>query len=223
MTPTPQRAASLGGSLVQVTLSALEHHAYCPRQAGLILLEDGYADDAATTRGTLMHQRVHEPGNESRGAVRTLRALPVWHDALALVGVCDVVELHHDGRIIPVEHKSGGYTPGGPADVQVGGQAMCLEAMFGKTIPTAAIYCGADRRRHTVSVNDALRERVVDLADAVRHTITQMTLPTAPADQRCRRCSMRDMCMPRLLARAKVFNQTAAALFLPQPEATWDD
>lgn len=223
MSPAPLSTAASDGPLIQVTLSALEHHAYCPRQAGLILLEDGYADDAATTRGILMHQRVHEPGHETRGAVRTLRALPVWHDELALTGVCDVVELHHDGRIIPVEHKSGSCIPGGPADVQVGGQAMCLEAMFGKPVPTAAVYSGTDRRRHTVAVDGALRQHVIDLAAAVRRTLAELTLPAAPADQRCRRCSMRDMCMPRLLSRPQAFSQATATLFRPSPEAAWDD
>ena len=51
MNPTPATTTEL----TLVTLSALEHYAYCPRQAGLILLEDGYADDAATVRGTLLH------------------------------------------------------------------------------------------------------------------------------------------------------------------------
>jgi CRISPR-associated exonuclease Cas4 len=54
--------------LSQVPLSALEHFDYCPRQAGLILLEDGFTDDAATIRGTLLHQRVHEPGQDTRQA-----------------------------------------------------------------------------------------------------------------------------------------------------------
>lgn len=219
----PSQRTAGDGALAQVTLSALEHHAYCPRQAGLILLEDGYADDAATIRGTLLHQRVHDPGQETRNAVRTLRALPVWHDELALIGVCDVVEIYHDGRIIPIEHKSGTYTPGGPADVQVAGQAICLEAMFGCSIPLGVIYSAADRRRHTVTIDAAARGRVLELAEAVRQTITTMTLPAAAADQRCRRCSMRDMCMPRLLARTQAFTQTASALFVPQPEAAWDD
>lgn len=209
--------------LAQVTLSALEHHAYCPRQAGLILLEDGYADDAATTRGNLMHQRVHEPGHETRGAVRTLRALPVWHDELALIGVCDVVEIHHDGRVIPVEHKSGAYLPGGPADVQVAGQAICLESMFGCTVSHGVIYSGTDRRRHTVAIDDAARTRVLDLAKAVRGTLTTMRLPSAPADRRCRRCSMHDMCMPRVLARTRDVTRAASMLFSPQPETAWDD
>ena len=42
--------------LSQVPLSALEHFDYCPRQAGLILLEDGFADDAATIRASLALQ-----------------------------------------------------------------------------------------------------------------------------------------------------------------------
>ncbi|MEW9532874.1 CRISPR-associated protein Cas4 [Microbispora sp. NPDC049125] len=211
----PSQRAARSGPLAQVTLSALEHHAYCPRQAGLILLEDGYVDDAATIRGTLMHQRVHDPGQETRGAVRTLRALPVWHDELSLIGVCDVVEIHHDGRIIPIEHKSGTYTPGGPADVQVAGQAMCLEAMFDCSVPQGVIYSAADRRRHTVIIDAAARARVLELAKAVRGTMTTMTLPMATADQRCRRCSMHDMCMPRVLARTQAFTRMASALFVP--------
>lgn len=223
MNPVSTRAIPDGSPRLQVSLSALEHYAYCPRQSGLILLEDGYADDAATVRGTLMHRRVHEPGHETRGAVRTLRALRVWHDGLGLVGVCDVVELHHDGRVIPVEHKSGGYFPGGPADIQVAGQALCLEAMFGRPVPTGTVYSGADRRRHTVIIDAALRQRVIELADAVRESLARMFLPTAPADRRCRRCSMRDMCMPRLMTRTKAFAQAASSLFVPQPEADWDD
>lgn len=221
MTEAPGQAD--GVPLLQVTLSALEHHAYCPRQAGLILLEDGYADDASTIRGTLMHQRVHEPGHETRGAVRTLRALPVWHDGLALAGVCDVVELHRDGQVIPIEHKSGSYTPGGPADVQVTGQAMCLEAMFGCAIPQARVYSAADRRRHTVVVDAAARQRVLTLADEVRRTLATATLPEAVADKRCRRCSMHDICMPRVLARKETIQRAATKLFAPQPEAAWDD
>ncbi len=62
--------------LAQVPLSALEHSHIAPGKPGLILLEDGYADDAATVRGTLLHQHVHEPGNDMRDGVRTLRALP---------------------------------------------------------------------------------------------------------------------------------------------------
>lgn len=210
------------GAAPQVPLSAIEHYAYCPRQAGLILLEDGYEDDANTTRGTLLHQRVHDPGQERRGPVRTLRALPVWHDGLGIAGVCDLVEMHANGRVVPVEYKVGRYVPGGPADVQVAAQALCLEAMFHRAVPTAAVWSARDRRRHTVTVDAALRDRVATAVQQLRATLTTLTLPPAAADARCRGCSMRTSCMPRVLAGSRAYATAARQMFDPAEEARWD-
>jgi CRISPR-associated exonuclease Cas4 len=211
--------------LAQVPLSALEHHDYCPRQAGLILLEDGYADDTATIRGTVLHQRVHEPGGETRAGMRTLRALPVWNDALGLTGVCDVVEIYDDGRIIPVEHKSGDYHPGGPADVQLAGQAMCLEEMFRTRITEGAIFSASDRRRHRVAVSPELRDRVISTAMKVQAILGRERLPPAVSDKRCRRCSMNHACLPKVLAGQRAFARAQATLFAigPGTDASWDD
>lgn len=208
--------------LSQVPLSALEHFDYCPRQAALILLEDGYADDAATVRGNLLHQRVHEPGEDTRAGLRTLRALPVWHDALGLTGVCDVVEIHADGTVIPVEHKSGGYHPGGPADVQVAAQAMCLEAMFKTSVTEGAIFSADDRRRHRVTVDAALRARVTHGAIEVRAVMAQEQLPAALSDSRCRRCSMNNACLPKVMTGDRAFARAAATLFTAAPESDRD-
>jgi CRISPR-associated exonuclease Cas4 len=210
---------------VQVPLSALEHFDYCPRQAGLILLEDGYADDTATIRGTILHQHVHEPGEEVRDGVRLLRALPVWHDGLGLTGVCDVVEIREDGSVIPIEHKSGEYHPSGPADVQLAGQAMCLEAMFRTHIPVGMIYAASDRRRHQVHVSEKLRQRVVASAASVREILGQETLPPALSDRRCRRCSINHACMPGVLVGQSAFAKAAASLFTAtrETDAEWDD
>jgi CRISPR-associated exonuclease Cas4 len=205
--------------LGQVPLSALEHLDYCPRQAGLILLEDGFADDAATIRGTLLHHRVDDPADESRPGLRTLRALPVWHESLGLTGVCDVVEVHDNGMIIPVEHKSGDYQPGGPADVQVAAQAMCLEEMFKARIAEAAIFSGTDRRRHRVEVDTVMRERVTACAAQVREIMNQDELPPPISGSRCRRCSMNHVCLPKVMAGQKAFARAAAALFTIAPES----
>ena len=205
--------------LSQVALSALEHFDYCPRQAGLILLEDGYADDAATIRGTLLHQRVHEPGQDTRAGLRTLRALPVWHEGLGLTGVCDVVEIYADGTIVPVEHKSGDYHPGGPADIQLAAQAMCLEEMFSASIAEGVIFSAADRRRHRVTVDATLRERVASNAAAIRTVTAQEQLPPPVSDSRCRRCSMNHACLPKVLTGTGRFAKAAASLFTVAPES----
>jgi CRISPR-associated exonuclease Cas4 len=205
------------GDALQVPLSALEHYAYCPRQSGLILLEDAFADDAATVRGTLLHQRVDTPGGRGRGGVRTVHALPVWHDGLGLTGICDAVELRKDGTVLPVEHKSGRYHPGGPADIQTAAQAMCLESMFNTPIPEAAVFSGLDRRRHTIRIDDALRAEVVATTHRVRAMLRTQHLPTAPADKRCRRCSMVTGCMPTVLSRTPTYEHALNALFTPYP------
>ncbi|MFE4695312.1 CRISPR-associated protein Cas4 [Streptomyces sp. NPDC056749] len=196
---TPHQPRTGEGDLTQVSLSSLEHYAYCPRQAGLILLEQTWTDDAATVRGTLLHQRVDTPGNHGRGTIRTLHALPVWNDRHGLTGVCDTVELHADGRILPIEHKSGRYVPGGPADLQAAAQAMCLEEMFSRPVPQAVIYSGTDRRRHTITIDQTLRSRVLQTTHQVRNLLDRSQLPHPAADSRCRRCSLATDCMPKLL------------------------
>ncbi len=202
----------------QVALSWLEHHTYCARQCALIVLEDAFTDDAATVRGTLLHQRVDTPGNQGRGNVRTLHALPVWHDGYGLTGTCDTVEIHADGTILPVEHKSGRYHPGGPADIQAAAQAICLQKMFGRPVPNAAVYSAADRRRHLITVTPKLHDQVLAAAQAVRATLTTEQLPPPAADSRCRRCSMATGCMPTLLSRTSHYQQALHQLFTPDDE-----
>ncbi|WP_052852142.1 CRISPR-associated protein Cas4 [Streptomyces avicenniae] len=202
-----------GREPAQVTLSSLEHYTYCARQCGLILLEDAFADDAATVRGTLLHQRVDTPGNRGRGRLRVVHALPVWHDGYGLTGTCDTVEIHTDGRILPVEHKSGRYHPGGPADVQAAAQAICLQEMFHRPVPQAAVYSSADRRRHLIDVTPELHERVLAATRAVRALLDTSTLPPPAADTRCRRCSMATGCMPRVLARTERYGKALDGLF----------
>lgn len=218
MTTAPAAWGGVSTEPPQVTLSALEHYAYCARQAGLILLEDAFHDDAATVRGTLMHQRVDEPGQESRPGARTLYALPVWNDAIGLTGTCDVVEIQANGQVIPVEHKSGRYQPGGPADIQLAGQALCLEEMFGVTVRHGYIWSGTDRKRHRVTVDQAARETVVRAADAVRALIADGRLPGPAPASRCRRCSMSVACMPRLLDKPRRHQRAAAALYTAEEQ-----
>jgi CRISPR-associated exonuclease Cas4 len=212
-TPTADANREGEAGLLQVSLSSLEHYAYCPRQCGLILLEDAFTDDAATVRGTLLHQRVDTPGAQRRATVRTLHALPVWHDAYGLTGICDTVEIHADGTILPIEHKSGRYIPGGPVDIQAAAQAICLASMFHRPVPQAAIYSATDRRRHLLTIDQVLHTRVLEATRAVRALLADQALPAPPADSRCRRCSMATTCMPDVLAATQRYHRALTDLY----------
>lgn len=205
-----------GEPLLSVPISALEHHAYCPRQAALIHV-DGYFDSTVeTVRGDLAHAAVDRAGvGQDRDSRRVFRSLPVWSDELGVHGVCDVVQFGADGPL-PVEHKSESYLPGGPADVQVGAQVLCLREMFNAAIPVGVVFTGKDRRRHEIRVDDVLAGRVRATTMAVRALLEQNLIPEGVHDSRCRRCSLRPGCMPDAPHRVD-------GLFRPRPEGDWHD
>jgi CRISPR-associated exonuclease Cas4 len=179
-----------------VPISALEHFEYCPRQAALIHIERYFESSLDTVRGDLAHAAINLPGGGTdRRRQRVWRSLPVWSDEFGLHGVCDVVQFDADGPT-PVEHKSGTYRPGGPADLQVAAQAVCLRGMFDAPVARGLVFSGRDRQRHEVTIDDALVERVALATAGVRALLTQARLPPAVNDNRCTRCSLRQGCIP---------------------------
>lgn len=183
-----------------VMLSALQHWSYCPRQCALIHLEQAFDENVHTMRGNAAHERVDEPGFETIEGVRAERALPVWSDALGLIGKCDVVEFHPDGRIYPVEYKHGKKREKSHDDIQLAAQAICLEEMTGKVITHGAIYHHGSRRRREVAITPALRSQVVATVNAIRAMLGSGKLPPPANDARCRECSLKEVCQPQAVA-----------------------
>lgn len=189
-------------------LSALQHWAYCPRQCALIHLEQAFDDNLHTLRGQAVHRQVDAPGMELRRGLRIERALPVWSDALGLIGKADVVEFEPDGTPYPVEYKHGSRHKAADIaacdDVQLAAQALCLTEMTGHAVDEGALYYASSKRRRVVAIDDALRERVRTIAAAVRQMLAAGTLPAPTADaRRCRGCSLHDRCQPEAIARAR--------------------
>nr|WP_315229921.1 CRISPR-associated protein Cas4 [uncultured Albidiferax sp.] len=205
----------------QIPLSALQHWHYCPRQCGLIHLEQVFDDNVHTLRGQAVHAKVDQPGVETTKGVRIERALPLWHDALGLVGKSDVVEFLAGGVPYPVEYKHGSRNKAADIaacdDLQLAGQAMCLQAMMGKEVVEGAIYYATSKRRRVVPVTPQLRAEVVQTLDAIRQMLAQgrlpAPLPPAQAAKRCKACSLLERCQPQ--AARTDFAAARAALFDP--------
>lgn len=205
-------------------LSALQHWVYCPRQCGLIHLEQVFDDNVHTLRGQAVHAQVDQPGFELRKGVRVERALPVWNDALGLIGKTDAVEFDPaDGTPYPVEYKHGSRHKAADIaradDVQLGAQALCLEAMTGRAVPEGALYYASSKRRRVVPIDAALRQQVMDTAAAVRAMLAGGVLPAPTADERrCRACSLRERCQPEAWRRLHGPGDLHAALFDPDAD-----
>jgi CRISPR-associated exonuclease Cas4 len=205
-----------------IPLSALQHWAYCPRQCGLIHLEQAFDDNVHTLRGNAAHKRVDKPGVDTAKGVRIERALPLWHDTLGLVGKADVVEFTSCGSPYPVEYKHGSRNKAADIaacdDIQVAAQAMCLESMTGHAVPRAALFYASSKRRREVEIVPALRNAVEETVRSVREMLAAETLPMPlTGDQalvRCKNCSLKDRCQPETAA-SPMLRSVGARLFEP--------
>lgn len=215
---TDPDSPSADGDAISVPLSALEHYAYCDRQAALIHVERAWADSVDTLRGDISHRVVDLPGLRRRAGVAVVRSLPVWSTRHALHGVCDVVEFRGT-TALPVEYKVGHDHDTDAAQLQVAAQALCLQEA-GFTVPHASIYSVAERRRHRIELTDDLYHKVVAAAEALRDILTSHIVPRARNDTRCRRCSLRDDCMPELTGKQPT---APTNLFTPRPLSRWND
>lgn len=182
-----------------IPLSALQHWAYCPRQCGLIHLEQAFADNVHTARGQAVHHLVDTPGYEIKSGVRVERALPLWSDQHQLIGKADLVEFHPDGRVYPVEFKHGAKRQKVWDDLQLAAQAMCLQEMLGLPVMQGAIFHASSHRRREVSITPALRELVIQTAEAIRQMLAAGRLPPPVNDARCKECSLQEICQPQAL------------------------
>ena len=208
-----------------IPLSALQHWAYCPRQCGLIHLEQAFDDNVHTLRGQAVHKRVDQPGVETAKGVRVEHALPLWHDGLGLIGKADVVEFDKAGRPYPVEYKHGSRHKAADIaacdDLQLAAQALCLEAITGFAVPEGAIYYASSKRRRVVPIDAPLRSQVQQVIDAVRGMLQSQQLApplTGPqAGQRCRGCSLRERCQPEA-GQSALMRRAMQALFDPDAE-----
>lgn len=195
----------MAGEFEPIALSALQHWHYCPRQCGLIHLEQVFDDNVHTLRGQAVHARINKPGVETAKGIRVERALPLWHDGLGLIGKADVVELLPGGVPYPVEYKHGSRNKAADIaacdDIQLAGQALCLEHMLGQPVREGAMYYATSKRRRVVPITAALRDNVVQTAQSVRHMLASGVLPPVlaaeQAAQRCKACSLMHRCQPQ--------------------------
>jgi CRISPR-associated exonuclease Cas4 len=211
-------------------ISALQHLAFCPRQWALIHLEGQWAENRLTAEGAALHERVHEGQAEARGDIYVVRGLRLRSLRLGLVGMADVVEfrrLPEDGgsaegcalpgtagrwRPFPIEHKRGKPKPDSCDEVQLCAQALCLEEMLDVPVPAGDLFYGAQRRRHHVRFDPDLRRETEALAARLHALTTEAATPPPEPRPGCRKCSLRDLCMPERLSHRSVRKYIANAL-----------
>jgi CRISPR-associated exonuclease Cas4 len=184
-----------------IPLSALQHAVYCLRQAALIHLERLWAENHLTAEGRVLHQNADKPSMRKIKGVRRVTGLPLASRTLGIAGVADLVEFHpHDQREspFPVEYKRGKSKLHRADEVQLCAQALCLEEMTGQTVLEGALFYAETKRRVCVAFDDELRQLTCTTINQLREVfITLKTPPATYRADRCRACSLYDLCRPK--------------------------
>jgi len=213
MTPLPVLPAA--DQAEYPPLSALNDLLFCPRRCFLHRVEGVWVENVHTTAGTLDHRRVHATRDSDRPAGRAARGLWVVSHRLRLAGVCDLVEFRLGPPEVPfpVEYKRGRRRRWDNDEVQLCAQAICLEEMLGVPVPAGAVFHVRSKHRHEVAFTLELRRRTEDAAARLHALLATQTAPPPVVHPKCRGCSVRDVCLPNLLAAPNVYRRAAADLF----------
>ena len=206
-------------------LSGLQHFAFCRRQWSLIHIEDQWAENFRTVDGHLMHEYVHDQEfRESRGDRLIVRGLAIHSAQLGISGQCDVVEFYRDPAGVPMRNREGQWQPypveykrGKPKEhsadeLQLCAQAMCLEEMLCCTVPEGALYYGEPRRRTVVQFTPKLRKQVQESLTEMHELYKRRYTPKVKPSKACNACSLKELCLPKLMSRKKVTDYLSAAM-----------
>lgn len=200
-----------------IMISALQHYVYCPRQCGLIHVDDVWNENLFTTRGNILHEKVDTDTYETRGTKRTVRGLRVHSYRLGITGRCDVVEFRESpngDEITPVEFKSGEPKNDISDKVQLCAQVLCLEEMLNAKIKQGIFFYGKTRRRNVVEIDNSLRSETEKIISSVREIISKKTVPISEYSAKCRNCSLQDICQPKAMNKRKLL-QYIKGLYIP--------
>ncbi|WP_462323662.1 CRISPR-associated protein Cas4 [Desulfoplanes sp.] len=197
-------------------LSALQHYLFCPRQCGLIHLEQIWMENRYTAEGQLLHSRVDTERVEIRGDRKIASSLLIRSLRLGVSGKADVVEFHKREGIwvpFPVEYKRGRPKANDSDRVQLCAQAMCLEEMLDTAVPCGALFYGKRKRRLEVDFDHALRATTEDTARAVHDMLAGGVTPTAKRSKKCATCSLLEVCMPEKTGSSRSASRYLSSVF----------
>lgn len=199
-------------------ISGIQHFSFCPRQWGLIHIDQVWNENIKTMEGNIVHENCHDQDFiEKRGNVLISRGMRITSKTLGVTGQCDVVEFHrddndgchlygHDGlwKPFPIEYKRGQSKQIDADRLQLCCQAMCLSEMLSVPIEEGALYYHETHRRERVSLTENLRKEVKEMLDQMHHYLQTGYVPKVRPRKGCSSCSLKELCLPVICKKKSV-------------------
>jgi len=182
-----------------LSISALQHVAYCARQFALIHVEQAWEENRFTAEGQLLHQRVDSGSTEQRKEIRYERSVSLQSERYKIRGKMDLLEVHQgEQQLFPVEYKRGKPKVEDWDRIQLCAQALCLEEMRHCQVEEGALWYWETRQREPIEFSEALRETTLIAIEQAREILRAgRTPPPTTIKKRCKACSLANLCEPQ--------------------------
>ena len=140
----------------------------------------------------------------------------MFSSRMGVTGQCDVVEflqgesgatlLGREGlwQPCPVEYKRGKPKKDDSDILQLCAQAMCLEEMLCCEIPEAHLFYDEIHRREKIVLTPQMRRDVQSMFDEMHGYYERGYTPKVKTGKKCNLCSLKDLCLPKLLRKPSV-------------------
>lgn len=194
-----------------IPLSYISQYSYCRRRAGLLLLEQQWSESSDTVKGRHEHENVHEQSNVKRGDIVVITDMVLTSVKLCLSGKSDAIEGRRsengcefpflpNGKweLYPIEYKHGTLRNELEYELQLCAQAMCLEEKYDCKVEKGAIFYISSHRRCEVDLDSSKRTKVIKAAEDLQKMLISGTIPHEEYSPKCKKCSLRDICMPNI-------------------------
>jgi len=107
------------------------------------------------------------------------------------------IESAEPPRYFPVEYKRGKPKLDDWDRIQLCAQALCIEEMKNTSVSEGAVWYWQVRRREVVALDDSLRQATFAAIENASNLLARgSTPPPINKKQRCRACSLNDLCQP---------------------------
>lgn len=194
-----------------IPLSYISQYSYCPRRAGLLLLEQQWEDSTDTVKGSAEHKNVHNQDTRYHSGKIEITEIYVSSSHMGVAGKCDMVEAYTDNngtffpflneiryKLYPIEYKHGKLRNEEEYIYQLCAQAMCLEEIYNCKINSGAIFYISSHRKTEILFTSMLREKVKTVCNELHQMLTSEKIPCHELTPKCQRCSLINVCGPEI-------------------------
>ena len=192
-------------------ISGIQHFIFCRRQWALIHIEQQWQENLRTIEGEIVHEKCHDENfTEKRKDLLICRGMKIFSKKLNVSGECDVVEFKQSksGAIlfgreglwqpVPIEYKRGKPKKDLSDILQLCAQAICLEEMLCCDIPEGYLFYDEIHRREKIEITPEFRQEVFKIFAEMNGYFERGYTPKVKYDKKCRNCSMKDLCLPKI-------------------------